>query len=83
MSVEDSQHVENRKATPPSPTVQILASVPNVPIPGNAEAATVLITLPPGSTGSPPHRHTGPGFGYVIKGEMTVWAPSPRHAAAM
>ncbi|MET8329442.1 cupin domain-containing protein [Streptomyces sp. NPDC005181] len=33
-------------------------------------ATTVLITLPPGSTGSSPHRHTGPGLGYVIKGEM-------------
>ncbi|MGW2354588.1 cupin domain-containing protein [Actinacidiphila glaucinigra] len=29
-----------------------------------------MITLPGGSAGSPPHRHTGPAFGFVIKGEM-------------
>lgn len=62
--------MEDTNTTPPSPTVQILASVPNAPIPDNAEATTVLITLPPGSPGNPPHRHPGPGFGYVVKGEM-------------
>jgi quercetin dioxygenase-like cupin family protein len=31
---------------------------------------TLLVTLPPGSAGTPPHRHTGPAFGYVIQGEM-------------
>jgi quercetin dioxygenase-like cupin family protein len=39
-------------------------------VPDNAEAMVVQVTLPPGSEGSPPHRHTGPAFGYVIKGEM-------------
>ncbi|GHG99572.1 cupin domain-containing protein [Streptomyces lanatus] len=57
-------------ATPPPPAVEILASVPNAPIPDNAQVTTVLITLPPGSAGSPPHRHPGPAFGYVIKGEV-------------
>jgi hypothetical protein len=28
------------------------------------------VTLPPEGTGSPPHRHTGPAFGYVVEGEM-------------
>lgn len=70
MSVEHSEHVENPSTTPPQPKVEILASVPNAPIPDSAVATTVLITLPPGSAGSPPHRHTGPAFGYVIKGEM-------------
>lgn len=70
MSVEHSKHVENPGTTPPQPKVEILASVPNAPIPDNAVATTVLITLPPGSAGSPPHRHSGPGFGYVVKGEM-------------
>ncbi|AWW42879.1 cupin domain-containing protein [Streptomyces cadmiisoli] len=52
------------------PTVQILASVPGTTIPENAVAKTVLITLPGGDAGSPPHRHSGPAFGYVVKGEM-------------
>ena len=30
----------------------------------------VHVTLPPGSPGSPPHRHSGPAFGYVVEGEM-------------
>jgi quercetin dioxygenase-like cupin family protein len=31
---------------------------------------TLLVKLPPGSAGNPPHRHTGPAFGYVVQGEM-------------
>ncbi|KOV74250.1 cupin [Streptomyces sp. AS58] len=61
---------ENVNPTQPSATVQILGKVPNPPVPDNPEATTVVITLAPGSPGNPPHRHTGPGFGYVVKGEM-------------
>lgn len=32
-------------------------------------AATV--ELPPGNPGTPPHRHSGPVFGYMLEGEMT------------
>ena len=39
-------------------------------MPGPADVTTVLVTLPPGSAGSPPHRHPGPVFGYLISGEM-------------
>src|SRR5258707_15552076 len=40
-------------------------------IPGNAHAMTVVLEYPPGSAGSPPHRHPGgPAFGYVLEGEM-------------
>ena len=31
---------------------------------------TVRIDLPPGDPGSPPHRHSGPVFGYMLEGEM-------------
>jgi quercetin dioxygenase-like cupin family protein len=31
---------------------------------------TVQIDLPPGDPGSPPHRHSGPVFGYMLEGEM-------------
>lgn len=39
-------------------------------VPTAAEAMTVLIELPPGDPGSPPHRHSGPVFGYMLEGEM-------------
>lgn len=29
-----------------------------------------LLEIPPGSAGAPPHRHSGPVFGYVTEGEM-------------
>jgi quercetin dioxygenase-like cupin family protein len=54
-----------------APQIAVLACVeeaPPVPVP--AEAMTVLVTLPPGSPGAPPHRHSGPAFGYVLEGEM-------------
>ena len=39
-------------------------------IPAGAHAATIVIEYPPGHPGSPPHRHSGPIFGYVLEGEM-------------
>ena len=41
-------------------------------IPDGAEAMTVVVEYPPGSAGSPPHRHSGPAFGYMLEGEM-LW----------
>ena len=60
MSIEQSQ----------SPKLEVISSVPAPPIPDNAEAMTILVTLPPGSGGAEPHRHPGPAFGYVIRGEV-------------
>jgi quercetin dioxygenase-like cupin family protein len=31
---------------------------------------TVVVEYPPGDPGAPPHRHSGPAFGYVLEGEM-------------
>jgi quercetin dioxygenase-like cupin family protein len=39
-------------------------------LPQPAHVMTVLIELPPGDEGSPPHRHSGPVFGYVTEGEL-------------
>ncbi|MDZ7884037.1 MAG: cupin domain-containing protein [Mycobacterium sp.] len=39
-------------------------------IPPGAHVMTVVIEFPPGDPGTPPHRHPGPAFGYVIAGEM-------------
>ncbi|WP_432995474.1 cupin domain-containing protein [Dactylosporangium sp. CA-233914] len=30
----------------------------------------MLLEVPPGDAGTPPHRHSGPVFGYVLEGEM-------------
>ncbi|MER7396722.1 cupin domain-containing protein [Streptomyces sp. NPDC000151] len=39
-------------------------------IPEGAHVMTVQIEYPPGDPGTPPHRHPGPAFGYVLEGEM-------------
>jgi quercetin dioxygenase-like cupin family protein len=39
-------------------------------IPAGAHVTTIVIEYPPGHPGSPPHRHSGPIFGYVLEGEM-------------
>ena len=70
MSVHHVHHIEDPLATTPPPQFAVLGFVPTPPLPKPSEAMTVLITLPPGSAGTPPHRHTGPAFGYVIEGEM-------------
>ena len=38
--------------------------------PDDAEVMTVLVEFPPGDPGTPPHRHPGPCFAYVVEGEM-------------
>jgi quercetin dioxygenase-like cupin family protein len=39
-------------------------------IPAGAHAMTIVVEFPPGDPGTPPHRHPGPAFGYVLAGEM-------------
>jgi len=39
-------------------------------IPAGAHETTVVVEYPPGNPGIPPHRHSGPCFGYVLQGEM-------------
>ncbi|WP_068013950.1 cupin domain-containing protein [Nocardia mexicana] len=39
-------------------------------IPEGAEITTATIELQPGDPGTPPHRHPGPVFGYMLEGEM-------------
>jgi quercetin dioxygenase-like cupin family protein len=38
--------------------------------PAGAHVMTALIEFPPGDPGTPPHRHSGPVFGYMLEGEM-------------
>ena len=39
-------------------------------VPEGFHAMTVTIDYPAGDPGAPPHRHSGPAFGYVVEGEM-------------
>jgi quercetin dioxygenase-like cupin family protein len=39
-------------------------------IPAGAHEMTIVVEYPPGDPGIPPHRHSGPAFGYVMEGEM-------------
>ncbi|GAA2287897.1 cupin domain-containing protein [Nonomuraea roseoviolacea subsp. roseoviolacea] len=39
-------------------------------MPENVEMMTATVELPPGHPGTPPHRHSGPVFGYMLEGEM-------------
>jgi quercetin dioxygenase-like cupin family protein len=39
-------------------------------IPEGAHAMTVIVENAPGSAGTPPHRHSGPVFAYMLEGEM-------------
>ncbi|WP_234795627.1 cupin domain-containing protein [Mycobacteroides chelonae] len=49
----------------------VLQTVTPPVIPTDAHVMTVSIEWPPGSPGTPPHRHPGgPAFGYVVEGEM-------------
>jgi quercetin dioxygenase-like cupin family protein len=39
-------------------------------VPQTVDVMTLLVEIPPGGKGLPPHRHSGPVFGYMIEGEM-------------
>ncbi|MER8029235.1 cupin domain-containing protein [Streptomyces bauhiniae] len=38
--------------------------------PDAAHVVTARVEFPPGDPGTPPHRHSGPVFGYILEGEM-------------
>ncbi len=40
------------------------------PLPSAMHMMTVKVEIPPGGPGTPPHRHSGPVFGYLLEGEM-------------
>ncbi|MEU2791723.1 cupin domain-containing protein [Streptomyces sp. NPDC007100] len=48
----------------------VLQEVAPPVIPEGAHVMTVQIEYPSGDPGTPPHRHSGPAFGYVLEGEM-------------
>ena len=71
MDAAHAHDIPDPDATAPPPRIDVVATVADPsPMPQGAEAMTLLITLPPGSRGLPPHRHTGPCYGYVVAGEL-------------
>jgi quercetin dioxygenase-like cupin family protein len=48
----------------------VLQEVTPPSVPDGSHAMTVVVEYPPGDSGAPPHRHSGPAFGYVLEGEM-------------
>lgn len=55
-----------------TPTNSVLTSLLHVTpsLPEGAEVMTATIELPPGDPGTPPHRHSGPVFGFMLEGSM-------------
>lgn len=49
---------------------RMLAEVEPPFVPQGASVMTVLVEWPPGHPGTPPHRHSGPCFGYVTEGAV-------------
>jgi hypothetical protein len=41
-----------------------------ISVPEGASAMTLHVEWEPGDPGTPPHRHSGPAFGYVIEGAV-------------
>lgn len=66
--------MQNARATETPAAVgaplEMLDSVEFSVLPQPAEVMTAKVNLAPGSPGTPPHRHSGPVFGYLLEGEM-------------
>lgn len=50
--------------------VRVLQDVTPPYVPEGASGMTIEVEWPPGDPGTPPHRHSGPAFGYVIEGAV-------------
>ncbi|WP_055589603.1 cupin domain-containing protein [Streptacidiphilus griseoplanus] len=50
--------------------VRVLQDVRPPHIPEGASGMTIEVEWPPGDPGTPPHRHSGPAFGYVMEGAV-------------
>lgn len=50
--------------------VTVLGEATPPAFPEAANVVTARVEYPPGDSGTPPHRHSGPVFGYILEGEM-------------
>jgi quercetin dioxygenase-like cupin family protein len=62
---------QDRTRSESESTMTVVQEVRSALIPDDAHVMTILIKHPPGAPGYPPHRLPGgPGFGYMLDGEM-------------
>lgn len=50
--------------------VDLLDQHPMTELPAEGHLMTVTVSIPPNNPGTPPHRHSGPVYGYMVEGEM-------------
>ncbi|MFE3167507.1 cupin domain-containing protein [Streptomyces sp. NPDC059224] len=50
--------------------VTVLQEAAPITVPEGASAMTIQVEWEPGDPGTPPHRHSGPAFGYVLEGAV-------------
>ncbi|MER5515871.1 cupin domain-containing protein [Streptomyces sp. NPDC002763] len=50
--------------------VTVLQDAAPFTVPEGASAMTIYVEWQPGDPGTPPHRHSGPAFGYVLEGAV-------------
>jgi quercetin dioxygenase-like cupin family protein len=62
------QHAEHRHGSNATTTTLLQERPPFIP--NDVETIVLEISLPPANLGAPPHRHSGPVFGYVLEGEL-------------
>lgn len=53
-----------------STQLAILDEHPMTELPAEGHLMTVTVSIPPNSSGTPAHRHSGPVYGYMLEGEM-------------
>ena len=80
----DETAASQQRSTAWQTAVTVLQEASPPSIPDGAHAMTIVIEYPPGDPGTPPHRHAGPAFGYVLEGEMVfeVEGEAPRVVGA-
>lgn len=66
----DVRSSEQPRSTAWQTAVTVIQEATPPGLPDGAHAMTVVVEFPPGDPGTPPHRHAGPAFGYVLEGEM-------------
>jgi len=50
--------------------IDILNEHPLTELPAEGHLMTVVVSIPPNNPGTPPHRHSGPVYGFMLEGEM-------------
>ncbi|MBT2392190.1 cupin domain-containing protein [Streptomyces sp. ISL-1] len=68
--VSDSPENQGQRSEAWKTAVTLIQEAKPPHVPEGAEVMTLFVEFPPGDPGTPPHRHSGPAFGYVLEGEM-------------